>query len=265
MKIRKENKESYWIFGKHPVFSAILNPNRKVLRIVISKNKEKAYTKILSEKLLISKKNINLETLSSPQFNKIISNGVNQGIAILVEPLELLNINDFYKKVIYQKINVSVLLSDINDPHNVGAIIRSAVAFDIKDIFLKKNRSPQDTQTVAKVASGGLDKVNIYNFGNSGITFKTLKKKGWYIIGLEPNTKYTLNTIRKEKFHFDKILIIMGSESSGISPFIKKNCDILIKIPINSGNINSLNVSCAAAITFYQINNLIDNISNYTV
>ena len=57
------------------------------------------------------------------------------------------------------------MLSDINDPHNVGAIIRSAVAFDIKDIFLK-NRSPQDTPTVAKVASGGLDKVNIYNFGS---------------------------------------------------------------------------------------------------
>ena len=62
-------------------------------------------------------------------------------------------------------------------------------------------------------------------------------------MGLELNTKYTLNTIRKDKFNFDKILIIMGSESSGISPFIKKNCDILIKIPINSNNINSLNVS----------------------
>lgn len=258
MNIRK-NKKSYWIFGKHPVISAILNPHRKVLRIIINKNKEKIYLKTLKEKLFISKKNINVEILPTNHFNKIISHGVNQGIGILVEPLELININNFYNEVSNKKTNISVLLSDINDPHNVGAIIRSAVAFDIKNIFLKKNRSPQDTQTIAKVASGGLDKVNIYNFGNAGITFKMLKKKGWYIMGLELNTKYTLNTIKKDKFNFDKILIIMGSESSGISPFIKKNCDILIKIPINSNNINSLNVSCAAAITFYQINSLIND------
>ncbi len=253
-----KNTRSYWIYGKHPVISAILNPNRRILKLVINSNKEKVYLKTLKEKIFISKKNIDIKILEPSYFNKLINFRINQGIAVLVEPLELSSIDSFFKNKSALKSNISILLSDINDPHNIGAIIRSAVAFDIKDIFLKKNRTPKDTQTIAKVASGGLDHINIYNFGNTSVTFKKLKKLGWYIIGLELDTELILNNIKKEKFNFDKILIIMGSESSGIRTLIKKNCDILVKIPINSHNINSLNVSCAAAITFYQIRNLLD-------
>lgn len=253
----KKNKNYYWICGKHTVNTAILNKRRRIIKILIDKKKPTSFINEFQQKILKNRKKVNIELVSTKKFDNLFNISSHQGIAAMIEPYKILNINEFISCNYLKVKNVSVLLSHINDPQNFGAIIRSAVAFDITDILINKKNSCKETQAVSKVSSGGIEKVKIYNFGNASNSINLLKKNGWFIIGLDGESKFTFYNISSNKLKFNKVLIIMGSEFKGLGELIKKKCDILIKIPINKLNIDSLNVASAASIAFYEINNLL--------
>lgn len=251
------SKNYYWICGKYSVNSAILNKRRKIIKLLINQKKPNSFIHELQKNILISEKKVNIELVSIKKIERLFHNSSHQGIAAKIERYKMLDINEYIACNCTKKKNISVLLSNINDPQNFGAIIRSAVAFDIIDILINKNNSCKETQAVSKVSSGGIEKVKIYNFGNLSNSINLLKKNGWFIVGLDGEAKLTFHDISTNKLKFTKVLIIMGSEFKGLSELIKKKCDIVIKIPINKVNIDSLNVASAASIAFYELNNLL--------
>ena len=257
MIINKNFKEYYWIYGKHAVEAAISNQNRDIKRIIISNIKKKDFIDNINYAVVTNKKKIKIEIVNSNKFKKLFQSSVHQGIAAFVKPLKLLNINSFIKYDENSNLKIAAMLSNIKDPHNLGAIIRSAVAFNINHIFIKKKNSSQDSKTVSKVSCGGIDKISIFDFGNTSSSMRLLKKNGWFIFGLDAHANITFKEIKNEGIRYKKVLLVVGSESKGINPLIKNYCDLLIKIPINTKNIDSLNVSCAASLAFYSINEIL--------
>ena len=246
-------KRSYWLSGKHSVLSALKNKNRKVLKIYLSKNKKKEYLCLLNKIIENADKKNNIIMVEEDFFKKKFnSNYKHQGIAILSEKIREKTFKDFLDDTKYSENLVSVFSYKIQDPRNLGAIIRSAVAFNIKKIFLSKNNSTSDSQVMSKVSSGGVDEIEFYNMDNLNSSLKTLRKKDWLIVGLDATAKDNVNDIGRFLNKKKKVLLILGSENKGLNINIKNNCSIILKIPI-SLKMESLNVSCAASIAFYEL------------
>lgn len=226
--------KNYIIYGHHAVEAAIKNPNRDIIEIYCSKKDLPNIKKIA--------KNINIRQLEKDGFRKLLPNMPSQNIAALVKPIKTHHIPDEVSKLI--------ILDHITDPQNLGAILRSAAAFNIGGVLYTKDGSSGENGTVAKAASGALDIVPLIEIINISNTIKELKKDGFWIIGMDGSAK---DYIKSQKKLFEgKVAIIMGSEGKGLRDLVKKNCDLLVKIPINS-RMESLNVSNAAAIIMYEM------------
>ena len=144
-----------------------------------------------------------------------------------------------------------LILEKIEDPHNLGSIIRSADIFNAKGIIYKKKSSVSINDTVEKVSTGAINYVPIAEVSNLNNAIKTLKENGYWIVGFEAEGSKELSYIPKDL----NLCIVIGSEGEGISHLVKQNCDMLYKIPMQGhGNINSLNASIACAIALYELN-----------
>lgn len=173
---------------------------------------------------------------------KILDNmiGHNQGIIV--------DINDYeYKDLSVIEDNFVIILDHLEDPHNFGAIIRTAESRGIKNIIIPKDRSVCVNETVMKCSAGTLNHVNIIQVTNLVNAINTLKELGFFIYGAEADG-ITYNKVN----YSDKICLVIGSEGKGISSVVRKNCDEIISLPMK-GHINSLNASVAAAILIYGI------------
>lgn len=173
---------------------------------------------------------------------KILDNmiGHNQGIIV--------DINDYeYKDLSVIEDNFVIILDHLEDPHNFGAIIRTAESRGIKNIIIPKDRSVCVNETVMKCSAGTLNHVNIIQVTNLVNAINTLKELGFFIYGAEADG-ITYNKVN----YSDKICLVIGSEGKGISSIVRKNCDEIISLPMK-GHINSLNASVAAAILIYGI------------
>jgi 23S rRNA (guanosine2251-2'-O)-methyltransferase len=225
----------FYLYGIHPSIAALNNPNRKIKEIICTNQIfEKYQDLIIKHPYKILEQNKISEILPE--------NSVHQGIALKVEPLPLYSIEDIEDS----NIRVAVL-DQISDPHNIGAIIRSAAAFDISAVILTEDNSPTENAIIAKSASGGLEVVKIIRITNLSASIKTLKKKGFWIIGLDSNT----DTSFTKDIATGNIAIVLGAEGKGLRRLTKENCDFLVKIDM-SDNAESLNVSNAAAIVFHE-------------
>jgi rRNA methylase, putative, group 3 len=224
------------VYGRN-VAKEILKNNQKVYKIMIEENFNDK--EIIS---LIENKNIKLEYLSKKEFFKF-DKFSHQGIILDIEEFSysniesLLNIED--AKV--------VILDHLEDPHNLGAIIRTSEAAGIDGIIIPKDRSVEVNSTVMKTSAGALNHVSISQVTNLRDSIKELKENGFWIIGtdIENSVDY------KELDYSGKIAIVIGSEGKGMSDIIKKECDFIASIPMH-GKVNSLNASVAAAIMIYE-------------
>ena len=143
---------------------------------------------------------------------------------------------------------IILALDGITDPHNVGAIIRSAEAFNCKGIIIPQRRSAGLTGTVAKVAAGALEHLPVSRVVNLNRALEELKKNGYLVVGLSGDAQLTIS-----KFHEKTpLVVIVGSEDKGISLITQKKCDFLLRIPL-SGKTSSLNASVAAAISLFHL------------
>ena len=170
--------------------------------------------------------------------------GNHQGVAALVLDYKTYELKDIVRK----EKGLIVLLDGLEDPQNLGAIVRTVDCAGADGIIIRKDRSVSITSTVAKVASGTLEYVKIVEVTNLSDTIEKLKKEGYWIVGTDGNADkdyldldYDMNTV-----------IVTGSEGKGISRLVKKSCDFLVKIPM-LGHVGSLNASVATAIMVYGI------------
>lgn len=227
------------MYGKHAVFAAINNNNRNIEKIYCL---EKTFLEF-KNKL----HNFNAEIVSADFINKKIGAGQpHQGILALVHSVFLNNINELD---LAKNIDRVVILDQITDPQNIGAIIRSAAAFGITKLILPADNTPEENAAIAKAASGSLELVQIVKVTNIKTTIEILKRKDFWIAGLDLDGKDNLLSLAE----FNKIAIIIGSEGKGMRRLTTESCDFLIKIPISS-KVESLNASNAASIIFHAIN-----------
>ena len=173
-----------------------------------------------------------------------LCSGVHQGILLFIPDYQYSNINTFLNKN-EEKV---VILDHIEDPHNLGAIIRTCEAAGIKSVIIPKDRQVQVNATVMKTSVGTLDNVNIVQVTNLSNTIDKLKENGYWIVGtaLKDSVDY------RDIDYTGKIALIVGNEGTGISNLVMKKCDFIAKIPMY-GETNSLNASVATGIMIYEM------------
>lgn len=243
--MHKNNK--IWLYGKHSCITALKNSNRKCNKLLMTKEFLKENPHILS-----LKHNINYDIVTANIIINEISDkhATHQGIALLVNKLETPNIIDLINHNNKQKKRCFIILDQITDPHNIGAILRSAAAFAIEAVITTKDNAPAENSTLAKTASGAMEIVPYIKVTNLVKTIDLFQQHGFWSIGLSCDAQDDIERISMP----DKSLIIFGSEDKGLRELTKKKCDYLAKIKM-SNHIDSLNVSNAAAIIlnkFYQ-------------
>ncbi|MGB4191786.1 MAG: 23S rRNA (guanosine(2251)-2'-O)-methyltransferase RlmB [Rickettsiales bacterium] len=234
------------IFGKHPVTAALNNPRRKC-KILHT-------TKAMWEELQTAypELKINVQLREARDLNMMLPMGSNhQNIILEVAPLKELSIEDILESTSNKQTSCLVILDQVTDPHNVGAIIRSGAAFGIDAVILPENNSPKENNTIIKTSAGACEVVPMVHVTNIAQCIKQLKQEGYWVIGLDGNTNIELSS----KILSEKIVFIMGSEDVGMRKLTKDNCDYIAKISISS-NAESLNVSNAAAIAMYEFSKL---------
>lgn len=238
-----------WIWGKHSVFAA-LNSERPINRIWCTSeifSSEKFYL-LLKD---LKSKGVLVEEVTWSRLSQLTSGAVHQGVALQhasTESISLEKLIDISKSKSSNPILVA--MDGVTDPHNFGAIIRSAEAFDCKGIIVPQRRSAGLTGTVAKVAAGALEHIPVSRVVNLNRAIDELKKKGFIIIGLSGDGQVPISEF-KEKAPF---VVIVGAENKGISLLVQKKCDYLLKIPLK-GKTSSLNASVAAAISLCYLSN----------
>lgn len=225
-----------WIWGLHAVSAALANPKRRIKRVCASRN--------AMEKLPNAPKAF--EDVSPGQLAAMLPDGaVHQGIAIEVEPLSPSHLED----LIGRGAERLVVLDQVSDPHNLGAIFRSAAAFGFTAIVLQDRNTPPITGIVAKSAAGAIETVSECRVVNVARALDQLGEAGFHTVGLAGEGR---SLVSEAVAGAAKVAIVMGAEGSGLRPGVAKACAELARIPIASA-MESLNVSNAAAIAFYDV------------
>ena len=244
------NKRNFddWIWGKHSVFEALIS-ERAINRIWCTSeifSSEKFYI-LLKE---LKSKGVLIEEVSWNRLSQLTFGASHQGVALQLACSKTISleklINDSKKN---SKNPIILALDGITDPHNVGAIIRSAEAFDCKGIIIPQRRSAGLTGTVAKVAAGALEYLPVSRVVNLNRALEELKKNGFLVIGLSGDGKFSISQFHEKS----PLVVIVGAEDKGISLLTQKKCDFLLSIPLK-GKTSSLNASVAAAISLFHLN-----------
>lgn len=229
-----------YIFGKNTVKDALISV--KVHRVFISDT----FTdnKFIDD---VKKQKIDIVRVNTFELSKMVK-GNHQGVVAEVDRYEYSSLQDIINVSKKKKNPVILILDGINDPGNFGAILRSADAFDVAGVIIKKHGQVMVNSTVAKTSTGAINHVKVAQVSNLSQTLEILKKEGFWSVGTDglANTRY-----QDLKYDFPCALII-GSEGEGISPLLLKRCDYKVKIDMY-GHVNSLNASVATGIMLAHI------------
>ncbi|WP_334331129.1 23S rRNA (guanosine(2251)-2'-O)-methyltransferase RlmB [Candidatus Phytoplasma prunorum] len=230
------------IYGKNTVKEAI-NSKRRIFNLFIDE-------KNLDLRLLnfLKKIKFNFKSVDKQFLNNLTGINKHQGIVAKVDDYKYSSLEICLNNVDSEKIQRFLILDQIQDPHNFGAILRTVEASGFEGIIVSHKHQAPINSTVAKIASGALEYVKIFLVANIYQTILKLKKHNILIISADEKSSYTLEKIPLKR----SLAIIIGNEGKGIRFLLKKNSDLLVKIPMQ-GKINSLNVSVAAALFIYSI------------
>ncbi len=223
-----------YIYGKNVVEEAI-KTHKKIGKAYIYEN--------FNDQLIITaleENNIPILRKTKRQLDELVS-GNHQGIIVTVPEFVYASIDEFLNKE-----NALIMILDhLEDPHNLGAIVRTVEAAGVDGIIIPKDRSVEVNSTVMKVSTGALEHVKIAQVTNLSRTMEELKKNGFWIVGTDMD-----GTPYDEIDYRGKIAIVIGNEGKGMSRIVSEKCDFIASIPMN-GTTNSLNASVAAGIMIY--------------
>ena len=228
------------IYGKNPVIEAIRA--KKALKVFATTNFNDQ--KILS---LIKENKLPLLLISAAEMDKMC-NGVHQGVAAELKPYQTVSLEEIIIKAKKNEKKIIVMLDNINDPHNLGAILRSADVFEVAGIILPKHNSVSLNATVAKTSAGAINYVPVAIVNNLNQAISILKEEGYWIVSTDGSAKISYSDI---DYNFPTVVVI-GSEGKGVSSLVLKNSDYIVKIP-QFGHVNSLNASVAAGIILAEV------------
>ncbi len=236
-----------WIWGKHSVYEALCS-ERAINRVwctaeIFSSDKFYILLKDLKSKGVL------IEEVSWNRLSQMTNGASHQGVALQLACSKTISLEKLINFSRHNCANPIILALDgITDPHNVGAIIRSAEAFDCKGIIIPQRRSAGLTGTVAKVAAGALEHLQVSRVVNLNRALDELKKNGFLVVGLSGDGQLSISNFLEKA----PLVVIVGSEDKGISLLTQKKCDFLLSIPLK-GKTSSLNASVAAAISLFHL------------
>lgn len=224
------------IYGRKPVIDAI-DSGVKIYRAYLIKQNSKIVDELISK---LDKANVEINFVDKRFFDKIELN--HQGVMVEVESFQYKDLSDLDK---YQRL---IILDQIEDPHNLGAIIRSAESFGFDGVIIPERRSASVSPIVYKTSAGAINNINIIMVKNTNRAIEEIKEAGFWVYGLAGEVSSPINQVDLK----GKVCLIVGNEGKGLSRLVRENCDILINIPMK-GFVNSLNASVASAIAMYEV------------
>ena len=233
------------ISGFHAVESILIQRPELIVQLFISRSEDKRGARI---KNLAKISQVNSELIDSKKIDRLAGHSKHQGFAAEISNLGFLSEKDVIPRLKNLTTSRVLILDSIQDPRNLGACLRSALAFEFDAIIINKDGSSPINEYVFKTSVGAILNLNIFYVTNLSRSINTLKDIGFWVLGLDGNGE---GSIFSEKFS-SKTAVVLGSEGSGIRKLVKENCDHLIKIPI-SNKVESLNISVAAGIIMYEL------------
>lgn len=237
------------IYGINPVTEAIVS-GKTINKIYAQKGNKEVYQVIQKARenkiVVVESDKLKLDRMITEEGSKLKNS---QGIVASVTDYQYYTVDDILEEAKIRKESPFIIILDkIEDPHNLGAIVRSAECLGAHGVIIQKRNASQVTDTVEKTAAGACNYVKIARVTNITETIKYLKKNGLWIYGLDMEGA---SNIYDTDFS-GPIGLVIGNEGSGISKLVLDNCDFIVKIPM-TGNIESLNASVSAAISMYEI------------
>jgi 23S rRNA (guanosine2251-2'-O)-methyltransferase len=242
------------VYGFHAVREAWLNPARKIKTLYLTESAEAEFAPVLKQAYESGIERPSAVTIDKQKLDFMLPrNTVHQGIGIIAEDLDEVSIQDFIIKSKSQDKTVLLMLDQVTDPHNVGAILRSACAFGADGVIMQRKNSPLLEGALAKTASGAVEHIKVAYETNLSRSIEELKEEGFFVFGLDERGERGVGDILRnndDKNH--KLVLVLGAEGPGMRRLVKEHCDELVKLP-TSGALSSLNVSNAAAVALYAL------------
>ena len=239
---RAEARETVWLFGLHAVRDALVNPAREKLRLVVTKN--------AADKLdeAIASSGMQPEVVDPRRFDVPIDEGsVHQGAALEVRPLAWGRLEEVC--ISGTGLPLVVCLDRVTDPHNVGAVLRSAEVFGARAVIAPRHHSAPETGALAKTASGALERQPYLKVTNLAEAMEQLREMGFVLIGLDGDGEVPLAEALAQAGS-RAVALVLGAEGPGLRDRTRATCDVIARIPF-AGAFGSLNVSNAAAVGLY--------------
>lgn len=240
--------QGQWLYGTHPVLAALGNPRRRCHRLILTAEAEQSLAGRLAS-LLSDKPGLRAERLGRAEIDQLLPGSIHQGIALQVEPLEEPDLGDVLRETAGHTDAVLLVLDQVTDPHNVGAILRSAAAFRVCAVILTERHAPGASAVLAKAASGALERVPLVRVTNLVQAMEEIKKAGFWCAGLDADAETDIAAARLD----GKVALVLGAEGRGMRRLTREHCDLLVRIPMTPDGVSSLNVSNAAAVALYEL------------
>ena len=241
----KEEKYEDQVEGRNAVIE-LLESGRDINKIfILEGERHGSINKIIA---MAKERKIVLTMVNKTKLNQMAQTENNQGVIAIVPPFDYCEVEDILENAKQREEKPFILILDgIEDPHNLGSIIRTAETAGVHGIIIPKRRSASVNSTVSKVSAGAVEHMKIARVNNINETIKCLKENDVWICGTDMDAK---------KYYYQEdykgpIAIVIGSEGFGMSRLVKENCDFLVKIPMK-GKITSLNASVSAGIVIYE-------------
>jgi len=232
-----------WLHGLHPVAAALANPARRLRRLLLTTEAEATLAARVPQPWRIA-----AERVERNRFATFLpEDSVHQGAALLVEPLA----EPTLERVLAHDPGPILVLDQVTDPRNVGAILRSAAAFGAAAILMQNRHAPPETGALARAASGALELVPVVRIVNIARGIEALKAAGCWVIGLDGAAPVTLAQAASD-LAGRRPALVLGAEGEGMRRLTREHCDELARLPIAAA-MESLNVAAAAAVALYEL------------
>ena len=234
-----------FVFGRHAVVEALQTPDR-VNRVFIQEGTSgRDAAKVIE---LAHEKGIQVQTVPKTKIEDLVGNAVHQGLVASIAAYEYADLEDVFKKAEEKGEDPFIVILDgVEDPHNLGSILRTADATGVHGIIIPKRRSASLTATVAKASTGAIEHVPVVRVTNLTQTIEQLKARGIWVFGTDMN-----GTDYRKWNTSGPLAIVMGNEGKGVSRIVKESVDEMVTIPM-VGHVQSLNASVASALMMYEV------------
>jgi len=232
--------------GRHPVLEA-LKAGREINKIMVAEGS--SGSSLMEILAAAAKKNLIVQNVPKSKLDQIAPGRNHQGVIAYIAAKEYAELSDIIENAKKStRPGLIIVLDEVEDPHNLGSILRSADAVGAHGIIIPKRRAVPLTSTVAKASAGAIEHIPVARVANISQTIEILKKEGFWVVGTEVNTEKLYHQVDMT----GPTVIVIGNEGKGLGEVVKKRCDYLVRLPM-VGNIQSLNAGVATGILLYEV------------